>query len=58
MQPVNQTDYVLADNEAPEFMVHVMYALLDDDNKKKIIDYVEHLRAEQRTLQPCPGFPC
>lgn len=58
MNKNENASFVVFDNDAPEFMVHIMYALLTDNNKEKVIDFVERLREEQRTLQPCPGSPC
>lgn len=47
MQPVNQTDYVLADNEAPEILTYIMYDLLTDENKKIVNRLIEQLKVEQ-----------
>lgn len=47
MQPVNQTAYVLADNEAPEMLTYIMYDLLTEENKQRINLLIEQLIAEQ-----------
>lgn len=47
MQPNSQTANVLADNEAPEYLTHIMYAMLNDENKEKINLLIEQLIAEQ-----------
>lgn len=47
MQPNSQTANVLADNEAPEYLTHIMYDLLTDENKQKINLLIEQLKAGQ-----------
>lgn len=47
MYPENQTAYVLADNEAPEILTYIMYALLTKENKEKINRLIEQLTTEQ-----------
>lgn len=39
--------YTPAELEAPEFLAHVMYALLNAENKEKINLLIEQLIAEQ-----------
>lgn len=46
MQP-SKTAYVYNDNEAPEYLTHIMYAMLNDENKEKINLLIEQLIAEQ-----------
>jgi hypothetical protein len=47
MQPINQTANVLADNEAPEMMIYIMYDLLTEENKGKVNLLIEQLKAGQ-----------
>lgn len=47
MQPIDQTTYVLAGNATPELLAHIMYALLNDENKTIIDHLIERLIAEQ-----------
>jgi hypothetical protein len=58
MNKIENASCVVYDDDAPEFMVHIMYALLNDKNKEKVIDFVERLREEQRTLQPSLDSLC
>jgi hypothetical protein len=47
MYPENKAAYVLADNEEPDLLAYIMYALLNDENKEKINLLVAQLKAGQ-----------
>lgn len=47
MQPVKKTANVLAENEAPETMIYIMYDLLTEENKEKVNLLIEQLKAGQ-----------
>lgn len=50
MQPVKQTAYVLADNEAPEHLSFAqIYKMLTDEEKERVISYAEKLKGMRHT---------
>lgn len=48
----NKTAYVLADNESPECIAHLLYNMLTEENKEKVNRFVESLKAKQCTPTP------
>jgi hypothetical protein len=47
MNKIENASCVVYDDDAPEFMVHIMYAMLNEENKEKINLLIEQLIAEQ-----------
>lgn len=48
----DKTTYAFTDDKAPDDTAQKMYAMLTEENKKKVNRFVESLKAEQYTLLP------
>ena len=50
MQTLNQTAYVLADNEAPKHLSFIqIYKMLTDQEREKVIAYAETLKGKRHS---------